>query len=1121
MRIFGFPGKNPSILERLRNPVHGSAGSNSLFIHYKPIKTKPMTMRKLYKKLSLTALLALFVASLAMAQDRVVSGQVTDEEGATMPGVNVLLKGTSSGTATDADGRFRISVPNDQAVLVISFVGYSTQEVAVGSNSTINVSLAADVQTLSELVVTGYTTQKKADIIGSVSVVNAKNVIAQPAASVSNMLQGRAAGITVSGTGAPGAAAKVRIRGFVSFGNNDPLWVIDGVQTDNANNLNPQDIESIQVLKDPVSASIYGSRAANGVIVVTTKSGKTGKNEITYDMYYGSQSIPERSYPKMLDTQGYADMLWRGFAGAGITPNSQIFGNGASPVIPSQLWTAMNVNAPVGNAARTPQPGQYEVFDNVNPDNYGPYQIYNTSPGTNWHREITRSAPMMSHQIGASGGTEKGAYSIGLNYFDQDGVFKLTNFKRYSARINTRFNPKKWITVGQNMQVSMNSQRGSNGNPQDLGQGLDFNGEGGAWAQAYRMVPYIPVYDINGAWGGNGIGESGNGTNPLAALNRGSNNKFDGANILGNVYARINFLKDFTFSTNYGFDQRFGNGRTFTYITYERAENQKNNNYTEGFFRGGSWVWTNSLQYNKVFAEKHDVKLFGAVESVFEQFRNIVASRQDYNTSDPNFVSLATGQNLQQNGGSPGTPRTLYSVFGKAEYQYNDRYLVSFTLRRDASSVFGAENRSAVFPAFGAGWRVSEESFMDAAPFITDLKIRGGWGQMGSQRNVQAVNAYSYYVSGVGNTAYDINGGNAGVVLGARPQIFGNPGTKWESATMSNIGFDASLFDGKIDITLEYFKNTTEGLLVDRQRNGLAPVTQQPQINVGTMVNKGIDGTISTRGDIGASGFSYDVALTYTSFTNTAEKLDADGVAFFDQGAGRLAPVQRTVAGQSLSTFFGYRLDGIFQTQEEVNAHASMPYKRVGSWKVQDTNGDGAITPDDRVFLGTPIPKFQLGTDIVLKFKGFDLNAFFFWNQGNKIYNYSKWWTDLRGFVGGVSERALTESWSPSNTGGTLPILNSADTYSGSISTDYYIENGSYLRLRQLQLGYTVPEAAAKRIGLTRARVYLQGQNLMTITKYSGPDPDINIQGGELQMGVDQFRTPSPRVFIVGASFAF
>jgi TonB-linked SusC/RagA family outer membrane protein len=1070
-----------------------------------------MVTKLSYSLRSILVVCALLISCIAAnAQDKTVTGRVLDSEtNEPLVGASIVIKGTTKGTLTDLDGNFSLAVPANATVMA-SFAGYVAQELSVGNESNLSFILKSSI--LEELVVTGYLTEKKKDIIGSVAIIDTRTTLQQPSSNVSNMLQGRAPGVTVSGTGAPGAAAKVRIRGFVSFGNNDPLYIIDGVPTDNANAINPQDVESIQVLKDPVSASIYGSRAANGVIVMTTKQGKTGKTEISYDGYYGVQNIPDRAFPKMLNTQEYYEYLQKAFAGAGVPFSSSIFQNG----VPKYLVTSMDVKV-------RPTDGTSPDFKkyNVNPlVSDGTYQISETSAGTDWFREIhNANAPVQNHQITATGGTDKGSYSMGLSYFGSEGVFKLTDFERYTLRANTRFKPTKWLTVGENFQLGYARQAGSSGNPFDLGGGLDFSGEGQAWAQAYRVVPYLPIRDINGNWAGNGVGESGNGTNPIAQLERSKHNRFRGFNLFGNVYAQAELFKGLVASSSFGVDQRIGNGNAFTYLTYERAENIKNNNFNEYYFHGGSWTWTNSLQYNLDINEQNNLKLFAATEAIYEQFRSISASRTDYDFNDPGFWSLNTGKNLPQNGGAPSTPRTLSSIFGKAEYQLMDKYMFSATIRRDAASVFGPENRTGIFPAVGVAWRLSGEDFMKSITAISDLKLRAGWGQMGSQRNVPPTNAYSFYFASIGGSAYDITGGNGSPFIGFRPSVVGNPSTKWEAAEMVNVGLDGSLWEGKLDFTLEYFNNKTKDLLVGRTRNGLEPNVGQPQINVGTMLNKGFDASLTYRGKV-SSDFTYDASMTFTTYVNEAVKIDAEGTSFLLFGAGRLGNVQRIEAGRPLSSFWGYINDGIFQTQAEVDGHAKMPYKRIGSWKFRDINNDGTIDSKDQTWIGNPIPKFQMGGDIVLRYKGFDFQTFLFWNYGNDLFNYTKWWTHLRGFVGGVDKAALYDSWSPQNTSGKLPILNTNDNYSGVNSNSYYVEKGSFLRMRQAQLGYTLPEATAKKMGLSRGRVYIQAQNLFTITNYTGPDPDISILGNELQMGVDQFRTPSPRTIIFGINFA-
>ncbi len=1048
----------------------------------------------------------------AFGQSRTVTGKVTSAaDNTTVPGVTVLVKGTTSGTATDANGNYSLSVPGNDAVLVFSFIGFVTEEVPVAGRTTVDVQMASDVQALQEVVVTGYSTERKRDIIGSVAVVKPTELLSTPAANLQAQLQGRAAGVTVSGNGAPGAGARVRIRGFASFGNNDPLYVIDGVPTSDPSQLNPQDIESMQVLKDATAASIYGSRAANGVIIITTRQGKAGTAKITVDSYVGMQTIPRSTFPEMLNTGQYGEYLWRVKQGAGLAPSSVIYGSGATPEVPAYLLNSAATKG--GVAAGDPRitPDLYNITT-TDPTKF--YQLMQTSPGTNWFEEVTRPALIQSHQISASGGGEKGTYALGLNYFDQQGTFQHTGYKRYTVRANTVFKPRDHIRLGENLQVSYNSRQG----------GSNF-GQDGAWASAYRMMPYLPVYDINGGFAGNAVGESGNGSNPIANLYRDRNDKNYGYKIFGNVFAEVDLFKRVTARTSFGLDYGNNYEQDLASTTYERAENIRLNTYTERFGYGYSWTWTNTLQFQQTFADLHSVKALVGLEAIAGNGLRMVGSVQGLGfAEDPNFWSLNVGTEPPQLTNEWADPYALYSQFARVDYAFGDKYLLNATVRRDGSSKFGTENRFGVFPAIGLGWRLSGESFMQNIGWITDLKLRAGWGQMGSQKNVPGANAYSYFQSGRSDAWYDIGGSGTSATVGYRPQRLGNISTKWEATETTNFGVDASLFGGKLDVTLEAFNINTKGLLVERQRNPLEIIVDQPRINVGTMRNRGIDATVGTRGTVG-SDFRYDATLTFTHYTNKAVKLNNEGAAVFDRGGQRSGTISRTQEGYALSSFFGYQIDGIFQNQEEVDAGPEMPYKQVGSWRIKDISGDGRITEDDRTFLGSPIPDFQTGLNLSAGYRNFDVTAFLFWNYGNELYNFTKWFTDLRGFVGGVSTRVLEDSWTPENRDATLPVLNQNDSYSSSITSSYYVESGSYLRLRNLQVGYTVPKAAAGKLGLENVRVYVQGQNLFTITKYSGADPDVNIQSDnaneELLLGVDQAGFPQARQFILGVNVGF
>lgn len=1038
-----------------------------------------------------------------------ITGRVTSSSGEGLPGVTVLLKGTTNGTATDVDGRYSLSVPETGGTLVFSFIGYTTLEKSFSGPGTVNVTMADDAKALEEVVVTGYTTEKKRDIIGSVSVVKTTELLQTPAANLQAQLQGRASGVTVSGNGQPGAGAKVRIRGFASFGNNDPLYVIDGVPTENPSSLNPQDIESLQVLKDATSASIYGSRAANGVIIVTTKRGKAGTSSITVDSYAGVQVIPESSMPKMLNSQQYGEYLFTSRRNGGVPTTSPIFGSGTSPVVPGFIVVSPGFSGGVPAGDPRADASKY----NITPGSPF-YQIIQASPGTNWFQEITRPALIQSHQINASGGSEKGTYSLGANYFNQEGTILHTGYDRATVRANTLFNPVKRIRVGENLQLTYETR-----------QGGGESGEGGAWAQSYRMVPYLPVYDINGGFAGNRVGESGNGSSPIANLTRNKDNKNNGYKIFGNVFAEVDLMEGLTARTSFGTDYSNNYNNGFTSITYERSENQTQNSFSESFGYFNTWTWTNTLTFNRTFAETHNVKLLAGTEAVKGSGRGITGSNQNYDLTDIDFRTIQSGTGIRNTSTFNTGRSSLYSLFGRVDYGFRDKYLINATVRRDASSKFGPESRVGVFPAFGAAWRISDESFLQGIPFITELKLRGGWGQMGSQRNVDANNQFSTFASGGRESWYAINGQNNASTVGYRQSRQGNLTTKWETTETTNLGLDASLFDGRLTLTLEGYNVETKDLLIDQVRNGLMAEITQPRINIGSMRNRGFDLNLGTTGTF-AGDFNYDASLNFTRYTNELTKMAEEGQVIY-RGASRLGNVIAIQKGYPVSSYFGYEIDGIFQNQAEVDAGPAMPYKTIGSWRLKDQNGDKKIDDQDRTIIGNPIPKFQLGSNLSLAYKNFDISTFLFWNYGNDLYNFTKWFTDMRGFVGGVSTRVLENSWSESNPNGTLPIISSKDTYSSGISTDYFVEKGSYFRMRTLQIGYKVPANVASKVRLNNLRVYVQGQNLFTITDYTGADPDISIVGdnnntGDDQfMGVDQANYPNARQFIFGINLGF
>lgn len=1066
-------------------------------------------------KAVLSLLLCLFLSSSLFAQKK-ITGTVIGPDAKPVFGATVSVKGTNVGTATSQDGTFSIDLPSGTNTIIVSSVGFEVSEFNVdelGGRTSINVTMKELSTSLNEIVVTGYTTQRKKDIIGAVSVVSAKDLQTTPSSNLASQLQGRAAGVTVSSAGDPGAPAVVRIRGFASAGNNDPLYIIDGVPTDDPSKINPYDVESLQVLKDASSASIYGSRASNGVVIITTKQGKAGKTSLSYDAYVGTQVVTDKMKPDMLNTTQYMEYLQKT---TGATYTHPVFGTNGSFSIPDFYITSPGFKGGVSASDPKANPDLYAITPSL-------YQISKTSLGTMWFDELTRNAPFTNHQLTASGGTDKALYSFGLNYFDQKGTFVNTYFKRYTVRANTSFKPVSFLRIGENLQISYEDRLGGTN-----------RGEGDAWASAYRMVPYVPVNDIKGGWGGNGVGESGNGSNPIANLERQKDNTNKYTRLFGNVYAEVPFTSWLSARTSFGVDLGQQFVRNIGRKTYERSENQGTTQLTEEGWYYTNWTWTNTLTFQKTFFDDHDVKVVAGSEAVKGSSRGVRAFGQNFDFETPDFVSLNTA-----NAGSLSDRtisnynvgrNSLYSLFARLDYAYKGKYLASATYRRDGSSRFGPNVRFATFPSFGLAWRISEESFMQSIPWITDLKLRGGWGQMGSQSNVPFENQFFTFTSSPPLTNYDIGGANTASAQGYRQNREGNLDTKWETSETTNIALDATLFGGKVDFSLDVYKKDTKDLLVGQLLNGLEPQITKPLINIGTMRNTGFDLSVNYKGAANKD-LTYDVGLTFSRYKNTMTKLNNENSPRIIN-LERLNSALRTELGHPLSSFHGFVIDGFYNSAAEITSGPAMPGAVVGSWRYKDINGDKEITDEDRTFLGSPHPDFTMGLNLNVNYKSFGFTAFLFWNKGNEIYNYVKYYTDMRVFVGGVSTRVLEDSWTPTNQNAILPLLapgaaNGFTSFTSSTSNSYYVEDGSYLRAKTVQLSYTLPKSTVSKARLSNVKFYVQAQNLFTITDYTGSDPDLNLisrdpfGARDFYLGVDLGGFPNPKQYLVGISATF
>jgi len=1018
-----------------------------------------------------------------LAQDIPVTGKVTEQNGAPLPGATVKLDGTTKAASTDANGVFTIQAPVG-AKLTINLIGMAAQTVTVPAGGRINVTLIADSKDLTEVVVVGYGTQKKSVVTGSISSVKAKDLESMPINRVEQALQGRTSGLTIaSGNGQPGTSSTVRVRGYTSFasgGNNDPLWVVDGVIVDNGGigYLNQADIESIEVLKDAASQAIYGARAANGVIIITTKKGKAGLISVNYNGFYGT-SAPAKKLDLLNATQ-YA--------------------------------TIRNESAANSNL---PQPY-------ANPAALG--------VGTDWQDQVFNDdARRQTHEFSVSGGNDKFTIYSSMGYIKQDGIVAspISKWNRANVRINSTYKPAKWITFGENLGYS-HSVNSSLGNTNS-----EF---GGPLSSAINLDPITPVVETDPALIAKSpytiantlrnpdgfpygispiVGQEM--TNPVAYMQTRLGNYSWDHNIVGNAFAEIEPIANLKFRSSLGTKVAFYGGDSYTPLFYL---NSSSKNDKKSFYREINTVlnynWENTLSYSRNFGKHHAFIIVGQgyymdnnTRSLNTTYQNIIAN--NFYEANLNY-DPGTANKLV--GGGDGTLHVVNSLFTRVTYDYDEKYLFTGIMRRDGSSRFGTNNRFGYFPSFSLGWVPSKEAFWKENDVVNFLKIRGGYGVTGNDalgdfRYVSLVSSGRNYTFGTTDQS----------VIGWSPAALSNPDLKWEETRQTNIGFDATLFTN-FTLSAEYFKKKTVGVLQTPDIPLYVGAAGGPTQNVGDMQNTGFEFELGYRKKIGE--FNLGVNGNISFLKNKVTKL-LPGKTFIEDNAQSFQTMgnfTRTGLGRSFNEYYGYDMLGIFQTQSEIDSYVGpagtklQPNAKPGDIKYANLNGDNEINSSDKTFLGSPIPKYTYGITINLAYKNWDLVAFGNGVGGNQIFQglrrldvtYANWQTKI------------LDRWTPANPSTTMPRIVESDPNGNYIKfSKLYLEKGDYFRLKTLQVGYTLPQNISKKIGAQKVRAYLMSENLWTITKYTGYDPEI---GGTV-LGVDRGVYPQARSFMIGLNVGF
>jgi TonB-linked SusC/RagA family outer membrane protein len=969
-------------------------------------------------------------------------------------GAVLFVQESGKSTVTDVNGNFTLQAQAGQTVR-ITYIGKETLNIKiVDEQSLASIQLQnADTQ-LNEVVVTGYQSQRKVDITGSVAVVNMKDVASIPTGNIISTLQGRVPGVNIASDGTPGGVGtSVGIRGITTINNGTPLYVIDGIQTrDNiATLLNPNDVESIQILKDAASASIYGTQAANGVIIITTKRAKKNDTRVDFSARVASQNF--HTGIGMLNAQQWGDAYWAAYKNDGVKPSHDLYGNGDTPVIPEFI-----------NAAKTIRSGD-----------------------TDWAKEVYNRATLQDYNVTVSKGSENGSSIFSLNYFDQDGLVKYTNFKRVNVRANTDYSfLSNRLRIGENINITNWQEKLKPAGIEEL---------------TIAQHPLIPVYDINGGYAGptQGVGDK---PNPVRLLDQQKQNRANQWRIFGNMYIEAEPIKNLIIRSNYSINYRNGFFSTFEPKWHEGDRTVDVNAVTAENNYDRQWIWTNQASY-QVKTGKHSINGLVGTEAKenYNEFLN--ARRENYLIQDLDYRYISAGDGKQTNGGL-ASRTAIESYFGKVNYAFDDKYLISGTVRRDASSRFGKNNNAGVFPGVSGAWRISQERFLKQSSFINDLKLRASWGQNGNDL-LDNEATYTKYSTNLTMGGYDIGGINRGIIPnGIIKDRSGNPNVKWEVSTQTNFGFDLSAMNNKLQVTLDYFIKDTKDMLIDRPYIAIIGEGGSIAYNGASLNNKGFEGLISWRDNVGKD-FNYNITLTGSVYKNRVTDVPADIYYTFGGGNGS----DKSIVGQPLGSWLGYRTNGLYTSADQLNDGINQPGKGLGRIRYVDVNGDKVINDKDREWLGSDQPKFFGGLNVSMTYKAFDF-SFFVNGMIRDAYNNSKFYTDFFQLWTGNHGDRLLNAWTPSNSSSTIPALTAVNLNDEGRLSQYFIENGSYLKLKNIQLGYTLPAVVANRLKLRNLRVYLQGQDLITITGYKGADPE----------GLG-YPYPLPRIFTAGLNFGF